>query len=184
MSKDTTPPPLRKTPFESFTPAETALKNLHTLENGFYLGDEHIEKHGKFIFASYNQGNVLILKDSDAEPTEMILRGIFQIDKREFYMTSDAGYKSRNEWGIEKSKPNCRLVPVIRDPSFNFTIIDFPKMLNNLHALENLIPHGKNQVLSVIHHLTGEGDFHKSIRISHTLFVVSLAILIMPECLN
>jgi hypothetical protein len=174
MPDDTPPPPLRKTPFDSFIPAQTVLTKLCTLENGFYLGDEHIEKHGKFMFAGYSHGNVLILKDSDTDPTEMILRGIFQIDKREFYMMSDAGYKRHNEWGIEKSKPNCRLVPVIRDTSFNFTIIDFPKMVQNLQALEKLVPRANNDVLSVIHDLMGEGDFHKSIRISHTIFVVSL----------
>jgi hypothetical protein len=174
MPEDTPPPPSRKTPFESFIPAQTVLTKLRTLENGFYLGDEHIQKHGKYMFAGYSHGNVLILKDSDADPTEMILRSIFQIDKREFYMTSDAGYKRRNEWGIEKSKPNCRLVPVIRDPSFNFTIIDFPKMVQNLQTLEKLGPRTNDDVLSVIHELRGEGDFHKSIRISHALFVVSL----------
>lgn len=171
MSTPTTP--VRKNPFEAFVTPETVLTKLRTLDGGYYLGDKDLPSKGQFRIGG-REGNILVIKNDDTVPTEMVLRGVFEIDRRSFYMTSDGGFDPENPFGTKLSecKATCRLVPVNRDMSFKFSVNHYPTVIENVRGFEDKAPADtKDTKISILQSLTGENQPILSIKLSHALFV-------------
>jgi hypothetical protein len=54
-----------------------------------YAGDKAIESLCEFSFNKDIRGEVLVPKDVEGSISEFVLSGIFQVDARNFFMTSD-----------------------------------------------------------------------------------------------
>lgn len=91
--------------------------------NIHYAADTDLASHCEFMFNKDLRGDVLILKTSQAPHSEFVLSGIFQIDVRNFFMTSDAKWNSNNPLGtrLDQAKASCTLLPVDRNTEFDFS---------------------------------------------------------------
>lgn len=117
-----------------------------------------------------NSLDILIRKGS--ANTEFILHSVFQVMWNNFYFTPDTNFDSRNSFSAQFKdiKLSCQLAaPMSAD--FQFTTNDFNACIPNLHAIEKLIKHGKDEeVLSVVTQHLGSQQF----KLSHALFKVLL----------
>lgn len=131
-----------------------------------YAGNENIASQCEFVYNKTIKGSTLVTKDN---ASEFILSGVFEIDAKNFFMTSDAKWNSNNTIGLpfHQVKPSCLLLPVERNESFSFSSNHFPTIINNLRAIENLgNPRRSRDAASVI-----IGD-PPAIKIVHPLFIV------------
>ena len=104
------------------------------------------------------------------------MRGVFQIDRRDFFFTADAKYNplSKRDFPFSSVKATCRLVPVKRDNRYADSEKDFERVISNLKAFENLAPkEAGEEVSSVVAQLGGPKVTDASIKLSHTLFKVN-----------
>jgi hypothetical protein len=138
----------------------------------FYIGehDPNLNSQCEFIYNKTMKGDLLISK---ARPdSEFLFTGIFQIDARSFFMTSDGKWNAGNTLGtrLEQVKPTCRLLPVVRNSDFQFSTDHFPTVTTNLRAIENMAnPRKGREHLSI---LIDEPGQPTAIKLSHQLFVV------------
>jgi hypothetical protein len=138
----------------------------------FYAADKNISSQCEFFYNKDLKGDMLIPKDSENELSEYVLTGIFQIDAHNFFMTSDGKWNSNNVIGthFHQVKPTCHLLPVQRNPEFEFSYTDFPSIIGNLHAIESLAnPRKTRDTTSIV---IGESGQLSSIKLTHHLFVV------------
>ena len=136
-----------------------------------YAVDTDIASHCEFIFNKDLKGDILVTKGSHAPLSEFLLSGIFHVDARNFFMTSDAKWNPNNPLGscLDQAKATCNLLPVNRNPKFTFSTQHFPNIIGNLCAIENLTNQRQSQdIASII------GNDSCSIKIIHKLFIVSL----------
>jgi hypothetical protein len=105
--------------------------------------------------------------------SEFILSGIFQIDARNFFMTSDGKWNSNNTLGtrFEQVKPSCLLHPVQRDAEFIRSLKDFPIIIENLRTIEALgDPRKTRDNISIV--VNDPMHSTSAIKLTHHLFVV------------
>lgn len=154
----------------------TVLERLQSSKDGFYLGDPEITSHATWHIGSAREGNLLISTLHD-DPTEFILRGAFEIDKRDFFFIPEGNYRPNNQYDMKlaETKASCRLLPIRRDPNFNFSFEHFPNAISNLRKLESMAPIPKgHHVTSCIYPVSETSTITiDSIKISHPLFEVT-----------
>lgn len=136
-----------------------------------YLGEKNLTSLCEFTYNNTLKGDVLVPKDMNTNDSlqEFILTGVFQIDGRNFFMTSDGKWNPNNPIGtrFDQAKGICHISSVQRDPEFSIFSNDFPSLINNLRAIEHLTnPRKSPETNSVI-----IGD-SSGIKLTHHLFVV------------
>jgi hypothetical protein len=144
------------------------LKKLKTSAGGFYAGTPRLAYHAKY-FTGGKDGNILITKGLDDE--EFIIHGVFQISRNDFFFTPDGNFNPSNVFHgrLADWKLSCQLTAAC-SKTFDFSSEDFPTVLNNVSAFENLVPKERHyETLSVIRGTVG----HRSIKLTHRLFEVS-----------
>ncbi|KAG1744105.1 uncharacterized protein EDB91DRAFT_1080908 [Suillus paluster] len=112
---------------------------------GFYAAMPRLICHVKY-FIGGQDGNILISKGGRLQPTEFIIRSMFEISHNDFNFTLDVNF----------------------NPS-NIFHEDFPDVLNNLAHFEGSILRARGyEKLSVIHNSLGQ----RLIKLMHSLFEV------------
>ena len=142
-------------------------------ENGIhYLGNENIASLYNFVYDKDVKGEVLVPKDNSNDISESVFSGVFEIDARNFFMTSDGKWNSKNPLGtrFDQIKPSCRLLAPRRDNSLFIFNNDFPKIIANIQAIENF---GNSRTFRDTHSIVLEETGQPTqIRLSHHLFSV------------
>ena len=150
------------------------LEHLRSLEDVVYLGDKDIVGKCDSFFDKTVNGNVVIRK-GDESPKELLFAGIFEVDARNFFMTSDAKFNpSSTPMRFEQIKPHCHLLPVRRCSQFAYSANDFSTVVSNIQAVEKMVSGRKGQddvSIVVTSHGTPTG-----IKLSHQLFKVTCLI--------
>jgi hypothetical protein len=149
------------------------IKELQS-EGIHYAAEENISSQCEFIFNKDIKGEILVPKKKINDISEFILAGVFEIDPRNFFMTSDAKWTQTNPFGtrFQQIKPACYLLPVQHDKEFSFSAEDFPTILANLRTLENMEnPRKQHETHSVI---VNNPPNSSAIKITHHLFTVCL----------
>jgi hypothetical protein len=79
-----------------------------------YAADTNIISQCEFIFNKDIRGNILVPRGSQAPISEFVLSGIFQINPRNFFMTSDGKWNPNNTLRtcLDQVKATCHLLPV------------------------------------------------------------------------
>jgi hypothetical protein len=137
-----------------------------------YAANEDVASKGEFIYNKEIKGDIFIPKDNECKLSEIVLSGIFEIDARNFFLTSDGKWNVNNSLNTHfyQVKPSCHLLPVERDRDFNFSREDFPTIVTNLRQIEKLKnPHNTQGTYSCI---VEEHGHPIAIKLSHHLFVV------------
>jgi hypothetical protein len=178
LSSSSTSPEKQKEDFHSYRDLSGSdiLYDIQKLrsEGIHYAGTEDLSSQCEFIYNKAVKGDVLVPKNSDNKLTEFIITGVFEISPRNFFMTSDGKWNPNNLIGtrFDQIKPSCLLLPVDRDPDFSFSSTDFPQIISNLHAIENLgNPRKSRDIFSLI---TTDPNQPPSIKLTHHLFIVRL----------
>ncbi|KAG1897283.1 uncharacterized protein F5891DRAFT_1192231 [Suillus fuscotomentosus] len=124
------------------TPA-SVLQRLQNSAGGFYAAMPRLICHVEY-FIGGRDGNILVSKGGGLQPTEFIIRGVFEISRNDFSFTPDGNFNPSNMFHE-----------------------DFPDILDNLAHFEGLIPRPEEyDKLSVIHNSLGQ----RSIKLMHGLF--------------
>jgi hypothetical protein len=137
-----------------------------------YAADNNLSSQYEFVFNKDVKGYMLVPKEDNSKISEFILAGVFEVDARNFFMTSDGKWNQSNAFGtrFDQVKPACRLLPVQRDKDFSFSADDFPTIITNIHAIENLAnPRKTRDTHSIIVEEVGHPPL---IRLTHHLFIV------------
>ncbi|KAF9238949.1 hypothetical protein BU15DRAFT_74915 [Melanogaster broomeanus] len=117
-------------------------------------------------FRTGKSSDILVLKgDADAE---FILCGVYQIVHNDFYFTPDGNFDPANSFGtrLQDLKLTCHLTTPLSSV-FQFAQDNFPTCTDNLHGLEKLIKHDKNdEVISSMSQHLGRTQF----KLTHALF--------------
>jgi hypothetical protein len=69
------------------------------LDGIHYAADKHIASQCKFIFNRDLKGDVLVSKKTQSSLSEYFLTGVFQINARKFFLTSDGKWNPNNLLG-------------------------------------------------------------------------------------
>jgi hypothetical protein len=136
------------------------------------VADDNIISHCEFVYNKDIRGDILAPKKRDVAISEFVLAGIFEIDARNFFMTSDGKWNSNNPLGtrFEQVKPSCHLLPALRQQDFSQSVACFPGVIANLRAIEALAnPRKTRDTYSLI---SGDSPQSSTIKLSHQLFVV------------
>jgi len=149
------------------------IDDLKTSTFGFYAATPNLASMAQF-FLGGGSGDVAIIKNgTNNDVVELLLSGIFEIDRELFFMNVDGGFPSSNMFNREfvDTKLTCLLIPVQNDIAFSSARDDYDAIIANIKALEKLIPLKKGEsVQSCLRESGGK----PCIRISHSLFVVCL----------
>lgn len=163
------PPPLNN---RDLSGAEILRQTQDLTPHGIhYAAETDIASRCEFMFNKALKGDVLVPKGTQMPLTEYLLGGIFQIDARNFFMTSNGKWNPNNPLNtrLEHVKATCHLLPVERNSEFNFSAQHFPTIIGNLRAIENLAnPRRSHDTTSII-----DKDSN-TIKVMHRLFIVSL----------
>jgi hypothetical protein len=169
-ASDTTTSPA---PSSALIPTKTptsVLNKLKTSPGGFYAGTPRLAYRAEY-FTGGRDGNVLITKGLGYDE-ELIIRGVFEISRNNFFFTPDGDFNPANVFHgrLADLKLSCQLTAG-RSKAFDFSSKDFPAVVNNLSAFENLVPKQRYyETVSVIQDAIGRG---RSIKLTHYLFEVS-----------
>ena len=148
------------------------LQDIHNLQpQGIhYAANDNITSHCKFFYNKDLKGEILVPTKSPSV-SEFLLAGVFQINARSFFMTSDGKWNSNNTLGnrFDQVRPSCHLSPVQHDSELAFSIEDYPAIVANIRAIENLPGHHKNREVHSI--LIEEPGQPPIIKLVHHLFV-------------
>ncbi|KAG1907217.1 uncharacterized protein F5891DRAFT_1181513 [Suillus fuscotomentosus] len=158
--------PKRKPSSATSTPA-SVLQRLQNSSGGFYAATPRLIRHVEY-FIGGQDGNILVSKGGGLQPTEFIIRGVFEISRNDFNFTPDGNFNPSNVFHgrFADVKLSCQLTAA-RNDSFRFSSEDFPDILDNLAHFEGLIPRPEEyDKLSVIHNSLGQ----RSIKLTHGLF--------------
>ncbi|KIO09447.1 hypothetical protein M404DRAFT_131598 [Pisolithus tinctorius Marx 270] len=123
----------------------------------------------EFFFGG-TSGDVTVLKCDTDDVTELVLSGIFKIDRQGFFMGPEGGFSPKNAFSHDfvDTKLTCNLLAVQRDVVYASTQCDFPSIILNIRALEKLVPLKKGEsLLSSVCESRGM----PCIRLSHALFI-------------
>ncbi|KAG2124066.1 hypothetical protein BD769DRAFT_1388879 [Suillus cothurnatus] len=165
----TPPAPGKLSPSALIPPKNPAsvLNKLKTSPGGFYAGTPRLAYRAEY-FTGGRDGNILITKGLDHDE-EFIIRGVFEISRKNFFFTPDGDFNPANVFHgrLADLKLSCRLTAG-RSKAFKFSSRDFPTVVNNLSAFENLVPKERYyETISVIQDAIGHG---RSIKLTHNLF--------------
>ena len=167
---EASPSPRSSNSNRELTGAEILQQTKELISHGIhYAADSEIPSKCEFAFNKDLRGDILVPKGSHTALSEFILAGIFQIDARNFFMTSDGKWNSNNPLGtrLDQVKATCHLQPVDRNPDFAFSAHDYPNIIGNLRAIESLAnPRRSHDTTSII---VSDSNM---IKIMHHLFVV------------
>lgn len=107
----------------------------------FYGATPNVASHAEF-FMSGLSGDIAIVKNSGQQPCEFLLSGLFEIDCKNFFMGAEGNYLPTNRFSRDliDAKLTCHLIPVQCHVEFVTAREDFSAIVNNLRALEKLIP--------------------------------------------
>ncbi|KAG1857480.1 hypothetical protein F4604DRAFT_1931432 [Suillus subluteus] len=161
-------PPKRK-PSSTTSTSASVLQKLQNSPGGFYAATPRLIRHVEY-FIGGQDGNILISKGGGLQPTEFIIRGVFEISRNDFNFTPDANFNPSNIFHgrFADVKLSCHLTAG-RNNAFRFSSEDFPDVLDNLAHFEGSIPRARGyEKLSVIHNSLGQ----RSIKLTHSLFEV------------
>ena len=138
-----------------------------------YAANDNITSQCKFFYNKNLKGEILVPTKSQSL-SEFLLTGIFQIDARSFFLTSDGKWNSNNTLGtrFDQVKPSCHLSSVQHNTDLAFSTEDYPSIVANIREIENLPGHHKNREIHSI--LIEEPGQSPIIKLTHHLFVVSL----------
>ncbi|KIN95116.1 hypothetical protein M404DRAFT_166677 [Pisolithus tinctorius Marx 270] len=134
----------------------------------FYGTTAQLASRAEFFQGGFS-GDIAVVKDSGDETTELLISGIFQVDRQNFFMGPEGAYMPMGAFKREfsETKLSCQLIAVQRDAAFKTACADFPAIVGNIRGLERLIPSKKGTTLvSCIREANGVS----SIRVSHSLF--------------
>ncbi|KIO10906.1 hypothetical protein M404DRAFT_129109 [Pisolithus tinctorius Marx 270] len=143
---------------------------LKTSAIGFYGTTPLLASHTEFFQGGFS-GDITVVKDSGDDMTELLISGIFQIDRQNFFLGPEGGYTPLSSFKREflETKLSCQLIPVQRDAAFDTARADFGAIVSNVKALKKLIPSKKGTTLvSCVHEVDGMASIH----LSHSLFTV------------
>jgi hypothetical protein len=149
----------------------TEIRDLKS--NGIhYLANDNIASLCNFTFNKDIKGDILVPKEDTNDISEFILVGVFEIDARNFFMTSDGKWSSNNPLGtrFDQVKPSCRLLPAHRENDFSSFQNDFQTFIANIRAIENL---GNPRKSRDVHSIIIEENGQTQIKLFHHLFFVS-----------
>jgi hypothetical protein len=134
-----------------------------------YAGDENLTSQCEFKYDKNIKGEMLVAKDTK---NEFILCGVFEIDARSYFMTSDGKWNASNTAGtrFDQARATCQLLPTDRDSDLSFSKQDFPTIITNLHAIETLANPKKSR--DTFSNVQGESPQTNCLRLTHHLFVV------------
>lgn len=146
----------------------TELHNLQS-EGIHYAADNDLDSQCEFVYNKSLKGSVLIPKDNASKTSEFILAGVFQIDPRNFFMTSDGKWNQNNAINsrFDQVKPSCHLGPIQRNEDFSLVNDQFSILINNIRTIQNLANPQKSRDVS--NFIVGNPP---TIKITHHLFVV------------
>ena len=148
----------------------TEIKQYET--NGIhYLGNDNIVDICTFTYQKNLKGEILVPKDNTHNISELVFAGVYEIDARNYFMTSDGKWNSNNPLGtrFDQVKPSCRLLPAQRN---EFTLFenDYPTINANIRAIETLgNPRKSRDYHSIIIDEPGQPS---QIKLYHHLFSV------------
>jgi len=171
-------PPLSDTDVDddniSSTWIDHLIDDLKRSNFGFYTATPNLASMAQF-FLGGGSGDIAIVKNNrDNEVVELLLSGIFEIDRELFFMNADGGFPSSNMFNRKfiDTKLTCLLIPVQNnEDAFSSARNDYNAIISNIKALEKLIPLKKGEsVQSCLRESGGK----PCIQISHSLFVVCL----------
>ena len=150
------------------------LQDIYDLQSQgiHYAANNNIISQCKFFYNKNLKGEILVPIESQSV-SEFLLTGVFQINARSFFMTSDRKWNSNNTLGsrFEQVKPSCHLSSVQHDLELAFSTEDYPSIVENIRVIENLPGHHKNREIHSI--LIEEPGQSPIIKLTHHLFVVS-----------
>ena len=138
-----------------------------------YAGNQNLANKGEFTYNKDIRGDIFVPKDNN-KLSELVLSGIFEIDARNYFLTSDGKWNANNSLNthFHQVKPSCHLLPIERDKEFSFSADDFPTIIANLRQIERLKnPHNNQGTYSTI---VEDHGHPVAIKLSHQLFVVRL----------
>lgn len=118
--------------------------------------------------------DVLVPKKNNRDLSEFILTGVFEVDRCNFFMTSDGKWTSENavKSRFHQVKPSCLLLPVRRHPEFAFSSNDYPSIVENIRAIESSTNPRKSKEDASI--LINDSGISPAIKVIHHLFIVRL----------
>ena len=135
----------------------------------------------EFVSNKDVRGDVLVTKDSQQTNTEFVLVGVFQVDPRNFFMTSNGKWNQNNQFAtrFDQVKPSCHLLPVERDLAFRYSADNFSTVIGNIRAIESLAnpQKAREHVTSVIM----DNLNPVTIKVNHHLFIVRFHVSAVDE---
>ncbi|KAI6146394.1 hypothetical protein BKA82DRAFT_20031 [Pisolithus tinctorius] len=133
---------------ESHASPTSVLDNLKDNTVVIYTAMPNLAAHAEFFFGR-TSGNVAILKGDSDDVSELVLSGIFEIDRQGFFMGPEGGYSPKNAFSCEfaDTKLTCNLLAMQRNVVYGSTLQDFPSIISNVRALEKLILLKKGETL-------------------------------------
>jgi hypothetical protein len=173
---DSNTPPFHS--YKDLSGDEILIKTKQLQSEGIhYAAKENLVSQGEFVFNKNIRGDVFVPKDKNNNLSEYILTGIFQVEPRDFFFTSDGKWNANNPLGtrFDQVKPSCHLVPIERDEEFSFSKEDYPTIIANIRQIENLAnPRKTRDVYSTI---VEDHERRIAIKLTHQLFIVHFPIL-------
>ena len=94
-----------------------------------------------FTYQKDLKGEILVPENNTNNISELVFAGIFEIDTRNFFMTSDGKWNSNNPLGtrFNQVKPSCRLLPIQRlREEFSLFENNYSTIIANIRAIETL----------------------------------------------
>ena len=152
-------------------PVDAIVGALKRSKDAFYGTTPNLASKAEFFLAGV-AGDIAIVKGSGEDAVELLVSGIFEIDRQNFFMGPEGGYLPGSVFNrnFQTTKLSCQLIPVQKDPAYEVSRLDFGAIVANVKGLERLISQKKgSSSLSTVREQGGA----TSIRLSHTLFAVS-----------
>jgi len=156
--------------FDEANRIQNIIEDLKHSPLTFYGATPNLASRAEFFMAGAS-GDVAIVKNTGQNVQEFLLSGLFEIARQNFFMGAEGGYMPSNLFNRDfvDTKLTCHLTPVQRFPEFAFARDDFNLIINNIKALEKLIPQRRGETTSsCLRDLNGQS----TIRLSHSLFMV------------
>ena len=163
------------TSYRNMTSSEILTEIKQYEANGIhYLGNDNIVDLCTFTYQKDIKGEILVPKNNTNNISELVFAGVYEIDARNYFMTSDGKWNSNNPLGtrFDQVKPSCHLSSVQHNTDLAFSTEDYPSIVANIREIENLPGHHKNREIHSI--LIEEPGQSPIIKLTHHLFVVSL----------
>ncbi|KAG0694912.1 P-loop containing nucleoside triphosphate hydrolase protein [Suillus ampliporus] len=144
--------PKRK-PSSTACTSASVLQKLKNYPEGFYATMPRLIRHVEY-FIGGQDGNILINKGGELQPTECIIRGVFEISRNDFNFTPDANFNPSNIFHgrFADIKLSCHLTAGCNN-AFQFLIRRFPRQSSTILLISRDL-------------------FRRSIKLTHDLFEV------------